>query len=681
MQFPRLFTQGSSDPYGLIHFRQPEAFGDSCDVPLEHPDGWSASSVELLAEAAQSSLPAAKKPMEENTVPSWLWQQSRAKSVGKQEASVCHIFDRVAGAAAYQGWKQKIFVDEGTAKNFFDETRYLLAQRFIGFEPSELGAFGLDWAYGVSSKTAKPREPQAQAIDIPNAMIDAVVSGRRDRAVIGKWNKIVAVRAKAGSVQVRFPDTEAQWEQPVESAIAVQINLLAFRHNDGSVNIDALRHAVRAAVLLVDLNCSEAPKLAIGFTNLASLLMALTLPYDSEAARSTAAAIAAIVTAESFVVSAELAALRGASPEFKTNREAVMRALRNHRRAAYGEHNDYEKMSVTPSPLALNACPDLALTAAARSIWDKAVESAQKQGLRYVQVTGFVASPSLALFMESDSEGIEPLRSLARRDVEDSTRAVHPSVAEALVRLGYDAKHQQVFARQIVGSVTLEKAPAINHVSLKARGFTAEALGKVEAYLPQAKNLRHVFTPWVVGMEFCHKILKIPASKRDDMRFNLLAYLGFSQNDISTANAYCYGHNKIGGIELLRPSHAAIFATSETMQTEAYVRMASAVQGLVSGKTALELRLPVGMPAERLEKLLLEAWRRGLKSLVITFDPAIEAEKTAAPLKITRRKIAENAFLHTKAPQLPKRRSRSGASRLGAAGLAKPKNRGFAKGH
>ncbi|MEL4402924.1 hypothetical protein AAEJ42_22060, partial [Shewanella algae] len=94
-----------------------------------------------------------------------------------------------------------------------------------------------------------------------------------------------------------------------------------------------------------------------------------------------------------------------------------------------------------------------------------------------------------------DSEGIEPLRSLARRDVEDSTRAVHPSVAEALVRLGYDAKHQQVFARQIVGSVTLEKAPAINHVSLKARGFTAEALGKVEAYLPQAKNLRHVFTP------------------------------------------------------------------------------------------------------------------------------------------------------------------------------------------
>ena len=684
MQFKRLFTQGSSDPYGLIHFRQPEAMGNGFDVPLEHPDGWSHASVEVLAEEAiAATMPTPHKPIEENTVPSWLWRLSLAKNTGKLETSVRQIFDRIAGAAAYQGWKQNIFADETAAQNFYDEVRYALAQRFIAIEPKRMATMGLNWAYGIDNVEHHSGCATSSAVDVSNGMIDAVVSGRRDRALLNAWNKIISARTKASSTTLRFADTEAQWEMPAENTIGARINLMAFRHNDGSVNIEALRQAVRLTVLLIDLNdTSTQHALAIGHANLAPLLMALALPYDSEAGRATAAAISAIITAESYAVSAELAGLRGVSTDFTSNREASLRALRNHRRAAYGERNDYEKMSVTPSPLALASCPDLALTAAARSAWDQALELAQTHGLRHTQVTGQFASASLTTLMESDVDGIAPLAGLAKSETEDQDQHIlHPSVTEALARLGYDAKKSQAVVRHIVGSMTLERAPSINHTSLRAHGFTAEVIKKVEEYLPQAKNLRFVFTPWVLGADFCRKTLKIPAAKLDDMRFNLLAHLGFTAADVKAANQWCFGRAGIDGAELLKPSHAAVFATAASLLPEATIRMASAVQGFVSGETALELRLPVGIAAERYEKLLLDAWRRGVKSLTVVFATDAFPQPSVAKAQMATRKIAPSAFLHAKAPQLPKRQSRAAGSRMGGVAHGKAKTRSISKAH
>ena len=682
MRFVRLFTQSSCDAYDLIHFKQPEAIGDGFDVPLEHPENWSHAAVELLAdEAASCALSPDLKLVEENTVPSWLWRHSGAKAAGHKETSVRSIFDRVVGAATYQGWKQKLFTNEDSARAFFDEARYALAQRFIAFEPKKLALLGLKWAYGIEIHSSDERKNATPAIDISNAMIDTIVSGKRDRGIVTKWNKIIHASAKASSMELRFADTEAQWEAPTTTHSGATLNLMGFRHNDGSVNIDALRHATRIAVLLHDLQDeSVGSALAIGYANLAPLLLALALPYDSEAARATAAAISAIVTAECYTVSAELAALRGVSPEFVANREASLRALRNHRRAAYGEQNDYEKISVTPAPLALAACPDLALTAAARSGWDQALEAAQMHGLRHTQVTSLFASPALTLFMESDADGIAPMRTLITVD-----RTLNSSVNEALTRLGYDQKKIQGLTRYALGTGSLDKAPAINHATLRKHGFTTAVLDNLEAYLPQAKNLRHAFTPWVLGVEFCRKTLKIPAAKIDDLRFNLLAHLGFSEKDIAAANAWCYGHETLAGAEALQPQHATVFATSASLSPEAQIRMAAAVQGFVSGETNLKLALPVGMATERFEKLLLDAWRRGVKSAEITFDANLRAEKRATSgqsiQRKTPRKIAPSAFLHTHAPGLPKRQSRSGTPRLSGLSQGKAKSRGVAKGH
>jgi len=268
----------------------------------------------------------------------------------------------------------------------------------------------------------------------------------------------------------------------------------------------------------------------------------------------------------------------------------------------------------------------------------------------------------------------------------ENCRELHPSVTEGLARLECSPKEILAITRHISGTRNLEKAPEINHATLYARGFTSAEIEKLEDHLPQATSLRHACTPWVVGVEFCREVLKIPAAKIDDLRFNLLAHLGFNEIEIKAADAYCYGHGSVEGAAGLRLQQAAVFATAASLPPEAHIRMAAAVQGFLSGTCDLHLVLPEGIATERLEKLILEAWRRGVKSLDATFDPCLRADeaKVFRPATMRRKtapKITASAFLHTKAPALPKRRARSAAVRSGNAAEARLKPRSIVKAH
>ncbi len=649
----RLFTRKDFDAFDLIHFRESEQAGDESFPALESPDNWSAEAASLLAEeAAHQAIPARTKAYEENTVPSWLWRRTSEGKASTPETGVQQILNRVVGSATYAGWKEDLFADETEARNFYDEARYALAQRYIALEPSALAALGLDWAYGFQ-KPAPELKPvkNARTVNISNATIDAVVSGSTDKNVRSAWQKFLAPARQP--LTLRFSDVASDWGTPNRQSPSAMIDLMACRHNDGSVNIEALRHVTRLLVMLLDLHDDQTEALAIGFCNLAPLVMALALPYDSDAAQTTAAAISAVITAEAYATSAELAGFRGASPAFISNRDAVLRSLRNHRRAAYGDRSDYEKISVLPVSLEIEQCPDLALVAAARRRWNETLELVRQHGLRHTQVTALVSSPTLALFMESASQGIEPARSLISLRAENETfrREISPSVTEALGRLGYDRTAAKAITRYIMGAATLEKAPAINHASLRAHGFDTAALERIEDCLPSVNNLRLAFTPWILGEGFCRKVLKIPAGKLKNPHFDLLKHLGFSDADIAAANAFCYGHDTAKGAPELRPQHASIFAHEGEVADEAKIRMAAAVQSFISGDVHLNLSLAAEASAGN-EKLLLNAWRHGVKSVMIAYDK-IHVQPRAAK---TGSRVA--AFLHTRRPSLPARKSK-----------------------
>src|SRR5262245_64998435 len=113
--------------------------------------------------------------------------------------------------------------------------------------------------------------------------------------------------------------------------------------------------------------------LGLGYANVGGLLMSSGIPYDSEAGRAIAGALTAIMTGVSYATSAEMAALLGAFPGYKKNREHTLRVMRNHRRAAYGERTGYEKVATPPVPLDHKTCPDPRMIEHAERAWDRAL--------------------------------------------------------------------------------------------------------------------------------------------------------------------------------------------------------------------------------------------------------------------------------------------------------------------
>jgi len=662
---PRLFTVQERDAYELIHFKEYD--GDSF-IPFASPDNWSRESCQIFAdEACFKDVPLQRSAIEENTVPSWLWKHSTSTQKTTAENSAQQVFDRVTGAAIYKGWKHNLFADEFEARHFYDEIRYALAMRFFAFEPRFLSTLGIEWAYGELHPAIPlaSRLSKKTTIDITNTMIDAVVSGSTKSDQCGPWHHALDTLPQ-NPITVTFVDTIKEWELNTEEPIPVLLDIMAYRHNDGSINIDRLRHAVQLIVTFLDLHDPLIYQpLAIGFSNIAPLLVALGLPYDSAAARMTTAALHAIVSAQAYITSSQLASLRGVSPAYNAGREPLLRSLRNHRRAVYGDHTDYEKVSVLPQPLTLTPGLDLTLVASAQRLWDEVLTNVRHYGLRHTQVTSTLHNTSLTYFMDSFTQGIDPMPSLTVTQSDDGevfTQKLHPSVAEALIRLSYTREQNKTITAHIAGYRSLEKAPFINHKVLRECGFDDNALLNLEHYLPYVTDINLAFTPWILGASFCHKSLKISAKQLERQNFCLLKYLGFSAEAIQAANTHCYGHGNVTEAPFLRHQHKNIFVCHDDLAPEAHIRMAASVQSFVSGHVALSLRLPLTMTRERREALILSAWRQGVKTITLApISGSTLPPTTTAPSTTSRHSThvpSSTAFLHTQKPHLPTRQSK-----------------------
>jgi ribonucleoside-diphosphate reductase alpha chain len=210
---------------------------------------------------------------------------------------------------------------------------------------------------------------------------------------------------------------------------------------------------------------------------------------------------------------------------------------------------------------------------------------------------------------------------------EDQTyhQALHPAVGEAISRLAYPRNVVGKLAAHIAGTHSLRRAPAINHATLAACGITPAALEKIEAYLPCVNTVRLAITPWIVGVEFCVSTLKIERVILEAAGFDLLSHLGFTATDIVAADRHCYGFGTARNAKLLQLRHRPLFACGTEVSVEARIRIASAVQSFISGDTGLTATLPAQHSAALGAEATLSAWRRGLKSLTIVFDPAIAA--------------------------------------------------------
>jgi len=329
--------------------------------------------------------------------------------------------------------------------------------------------------------------------------------------------------------------------------------------------------------------------LGLGYANIGGLLMTMGLPYDSKEGRALAGALTAIMTGVSYATSAEMAAELGPFAEYAGNEASMLRVIRNHRRAAHGEAEGYEGLSIAPVPLDLANVPQADIAERAKAAWDRALSLGEKHGYRNAQATVIAPTGTIGLVMDCDTTGIEPdfaLVKFKKLAGGGYFKIINRAVPDALRSLGYRESEIAEIEAYAVGHGSMGQAPAVNPGSLRARGFTDEKIAAVEAGLKAAFDIKFVLNRWTLGDDFLTNTLKVPAEKLADPSFDLLSFLGFSRKEIEAANTHVCGAMTLEGAPFLKTEHYAVFDCANPcgrigkryLSVESHIRMMAAAQ-------------------------------------------------------------------------------------------------------
>lgn len=636
---------------------------------------WSEEAVEAFEIALASKCPVDLTPVEENTLPSWLWQRQAASARTENETDARQVFNRVAGAATYRGWKAGLWRDEASAICFFDEIRFLLSERLIALPPSALGKIGLGWAYGKSLVPAIPARVEiAKPVDLAkidespikarsyllnNKTIDSLLRND-DLSLRAKWNKMLRQTSVSDRLDIRFQDTAHEWDdaQTVDRTPRLALDLLRFLRADGAFDVAALQAAARFATFLLDLSADDlgiagnpARPLAIGFVNLAAALMALGIAYDSPKGRTTAGALTALLSAECHCASADLAAALGPCPAYREKTEMTRRAMRNRHRAAQGEKSDFERLSILPPVLEVSDDTDLVLVSAARHGWDVALEKLDRYGLRNMELFSLFEDAEIMRFLESAAPSYEPEASLLREALVDaiSVRSPSPAFQMRIRNSGLDPAEIAAAYDYLCGTHSFAGAPGLSPADLKRLGFDEPMIAKLESMIPSTTRLSLLFTPWIIGDTYCRERLKIKSKALFDPSFNLLEALGVDETTLRAAEATIYGHKSIDGFLLLSKEQKAVFATRDMLNPFVQIKMAAAIQPFLSNDIKASLSVSQTLSRVARGEILFAAWREGLRSLSLFFEGTAPEESARTAIKLG--KIAK--IIKTKGPHMP----------------------------
>ena len=207
--------------------------------------------------------------------------------------------------------------------------------------------------------------------------------------------------------------------------------------------------------------------------------------------------------AAAYATSAEIAAEVGPFPRYEANRDAMLRVVRNHRRAAYNAPPaEYEGLTITPVGIDPRYCPDYLLEAARRES-DRMVELGEKHGYRNAQVTCIAPTGTIGLVMDCDTTGVEPdfaLVKFKKLAGGGYFKIINASIPPALARLGYTPKQIEEIVRYCRGAGTLARLPARQpRQPARPRASPTTCSQRIEAQLPGVFELPFAFNRWTVG--------------------------------------------------------------------------------------------------------------------------------------------------------------------------------------
>ncbi|OGH93041.1 MAG: ribonucleoside-diphosphate reductase, adenosylcobalamin-dependent [Candidatus Magasanikbacteria bacterium RIFOXYD1_FULL_40_23] len=449
---------------------------------------------------------------------------------------------------------------------------------------------------------------------------------------------------KSGRINASNPCSEYMFLDDTACNLA-SINLAHYYNTDTfSFDVDSFAYTTRmwTVVLEISILMAQFPSkeiaqnsylfrtLGLGYANIGSVLMTAGIPYDSPEAMAFAASITAILTAESYATSAEMAKFLGTFTGYDLNREDMLRVMRNHRRASFNAPDDeYEDLAIKPMGINPEFVPAY-LVVAAREYWNKAVEMGEKYGYRNAQTTLLAPTGTIGLLMDCATTGVEPdfaLVKFKKLAGGGYFKIVNEAVPVALHVLGYTENQVNDVINYLRGHATLKNAPHINHESLKEKGITSAELEKIEKSLLGVFELAFAFNVWTLG-EDCLKRLGFSSEQYNDPNFNLLSALGFTVDQIAAANEFVCGAMTIEGAPHLRKEHYAVFDTANKNGKKGqryihflgHIRMMAAVQPFLSGAISKTINMPHEATLDDVKTAYVASWKLGLKAMALYRD-------------------------------------------------------------
>ncbi len=496
---------------------------------------------------------------------------------------------------------------------------------------------------GKVHKTLKAKELWEKIGEAAWASADP---GIQYHTTINDWHTCPA----SGPIIASNPCSEYMFLDDTACNLA-SMNLLTFRDpTTGKLNIENYEHAVRLwtvvleiAVLMAQFPSKEIAKLSydyrtlgLGYANVGGLLMSSGLGYDSDEGRAIVGALTAVMTGVSYATSAEMAKEHGAFPGHAPNAQHMLRVIRNHRRAAYGEKHGYEKVSVAPVALDHATLAKLGdngkvLSDHARAAWDKALSLGEQHGYRNAQVSVVAPTGTIGLVMDCDTTGIEPdfaLVKFKKLAGGGYFKIINRAVPEALRSLGYSPSQIAEIEAYAVGHASLAQSPGVNNNTLKARGFTDEKIAELGKTLAGAFDIKFVMNKWTLGEDFLKDLLKVPAEKLDDPSFELLPFLGFSKAEIEAANIHVCGAMTLEGAPHLKVEHYSVFDCANAcgrtgkryLSVESHIRMLAAAQPFITGAISKTINMANDATVEDCKNAYMLSWRLALKANALYRD-------------------------------------------------------------
>jgi ribonucleoside-diphosphate reductase alpha chain len=334
---------------------------------------------------------------------------------------------------------------------------------------------------GDTIKTVKARDLMRQ---ISEAAWECADPGMQFDTTINHWH----TACNTGRINGSNPCSEYMHLDNSACNLA-SLNLLKFLDDDGTFDVESFEHAVEIMFTGQEIIVGNADyptekiaetsrrfrQLGMGYANLGALLMALGLPYDSDAGRAWAGAVTALMTGHAYATSARTAARMGPFAGYAENEEHMLRVLDQHR--AEAAKIDEE---LVPSEL---------LSAAQRS-WDDACETAADFGVRNSQATVIAPTGTIGLMLDCDTTGIEPDLGLVKlkKLVGGGTMSiVNQTVPRALRNLEYTEAEIDQIVSHIDEHKTMLGAPALKQEHLAV--FACSMGDNVIHYLGHVKMM------------------------------------------------------------------------------------------------------------------------------------------------------------------------------------------------